>query len=80
VACDPAFGTGCEPFGSKTKTTPSQNVIRRRNHIAQPFSQRGGHLIPFQASQWTLLGDLKKPERLIVVNRGGRRQAILKKG
>ena len=39
LICD--FGGGCEPtFGSKTKTTPSQNIIRRTNHIAQPTSVR----------------------------------------
>src|SRR6476619_3564913 len=28
------FSTGCEPlFGSKTRTRPSQNVVRRRNRI-----------------------------------------------
>src|SRR5215475_12244978 len=32
------FGTDSEPtFGSKTKTTPSQNVIRRRSHMAQAY-------------------------------------------
>jgi hypothetical protein len=34
LTCD--FDIGCEPtLGSKTRTTPSQNIIRRRNPIAQ---------------------------------------------
>ena len=35
LTCD--FGAVCKPpVGSKTRTTASQNVIRRKNHIAQP--------------------------------------------
>ena len=35
LTCD--FGAVCEPpVGSKTRTTASQNVIRTKNHIAQP--------------------------------------------
>jgi hypothetical protein len=36
LTCD--FGAVCEPpFGSKTRTTANQNVIRRKNHIARPL-------------------------------------------
>jgi hypothetical protein len=45
------FGTGSEPrFGSKTKTTPSQNVIRRTNHIAQPCFPVGQLPLPHLCS------------------------------
>jgi hypothetical protein len=42
------FGVVCEPpFGSKTKTTASQNVIRRKNHIARPCFPRRSNPHPW---------------------------------
>ena len=46
LTCD--FGAVCKPpVGSKTRTTASQNVIRRKNHIARPCFQRHSNPHPW---------------------------------
>jgi hypothetical protein len=58
-------------FKLKTLEITAANIMRPRTRHHPPRSAVRCGL---------LLGDLKKPERLIVVNRDGQRQAILKKG
>ncbi len=39
------FGVGCDPaLGSSTRTTVSQNAIRKRNRIVRPSCPRGDGL------------------------------------